>query len=449
MKTFPMLMQTLAAFCALGLIESPACPAPPLERWTREAVAPEADVAKTAVAHLRAAGQPGLDALLAAHPALVDELNAGGRSEPAARLRTALEAVGAQRDCHASRLFWFTDFAEAQKAARETGRPILSLRLLGQLDEEFSCANSRFFRTTLYANADIAECLRANYILHWKSVRPVPKLTIDFGDGRVVERTITGNSIHYVLAADGTVIDALPGLHGPRAFLQRVQRGALVARSAARFDGATRVKFLSEYHSERRKALASQWAADLRTIGAGVSRVANVQLAVQPAPSAIQAAPRAASKAVAEVPILRASMPRQRVIDATAQSATDAQWARIAELHAADARIDGGALALLRVKTATAQTAGALAEAKRKVEDPLLRTVRNLERSIAEDTVRNEYLFHAQLHDWLAAAPARDVDALNARVYAELFLTPDSDPWLGLVPADTFTALDNDGRTRR
>jgi hypothetical protein len=37
------------------------------------------------------------------------------------------------------------------------------------------------------------------------------------------------------------------------------------------------------------------------------------------------------------------------------------------------------------------------------------------------------------------------VNALNKRVYAELFLTPGTDPWLGLVPADTYTALDGGG----
>jgi hypothetical protein len=29
----------------------------------------------------------------------------------------------------------------------------------------------------------------------------------------------------------------------------------------------------------------------------------------------------------------------------------------------------------------------------------------------------------------------------NERVYAELFLTPGSDPWLGLVSPDTYLAL--------
>jgi hypothetical protein len=38
-----------------------------------------------------------------------------------------------------------------------------------------------------------------------------------------------------------------------------------------------------------------------------------------------------------------------------------------------------------------------------------------------------------------------NLDALNERVYTELFLTPSSDPWLGLMPADTYTALERGG----
>ena len=72
--------------------------------------------------------------------------------------------------------------------------------------------------------------------------------------------------------------------------------------------------------------------------------------------------------------------------------------------------------------------------------------MRNLQRSIAEDTVRNEYLLHSQIHQWLSrvTTPPK-VDQLNTKVYTELFLTPDSDPWLGLMPADTYTALENNG----
>jgi hypothetical protein len=38
-----------------------------------------------------------------------------------------------------------------------------------------------------------------------------------------------------------------------------------------------------------------------------------------------------------------------------------------------------------------------------------------------------------------------DLDKFNEKVYAELFLTPRSDPWLGLVSADVYTALDGGG----
>jgi hypothetical protein len=34
---------------------------------------------------------------------------------------------------------------------------------------------------------------------------------------------------------------------------------------------------------------------------------------------------------------------------------------------------------------------------------------------------------------------------LNKRVYSELFLTPASDPWLGLLPESTYSALTNEG----
>ena len=123
-----------------------------------------------------------------------------------------------------SRLYWYTDMAAAQAAAERTGRPILSLRMLGKLTDEFSCANSRFFRTALYSNKEISDYLRDNYVLHWQSVRPVPRVTIDFGDGRKLERTLTGNSAHYVLTSAGQPLDVLPGLYAPQAFANWLDR---------------------------------------------------------------------------------------------------------------------------------------------------------------------------------------------------------------------------------
>ena len=59
--------------------------------------------------------------------------------------------------------------------------------MLGRLDEDLSCANSRVFRATLYANQEVSAFLRERFILFWSSERPVPRVTIDYGDGRKLE----------------------------------------------------------------------------------------------------------------------------------------------------------------------------------------------------------------------------------------------------------------------
>jgi hypothetical protein len=121
-------------------------------------------------------------------------------------------------------LDWHTDIRSAIADADARGKPILSLRLLGRLDEEYSCANSRYFRALLYPEPAVQRLLKTDFVLHWKSLRPVPKVTIDFGDGRTLVRTITGNSLHAVLRADGTPVDAVLGLLSPDAFVQALER---------------------------------------------------------------------------------------------------------------------------------------------------------------------------------------------------------------------------------
>src|SRR5215831_14455121 len=169
---------------------------------------------KKEVESYRSQGPAGLEKFIRAHS---EALARGDVST-----REALDAICAQYDCSASRLYWYTDFEAAKAKAREEHKPILSLHLLGRLDEELSCANSRFFRTVLYSNAQVGALLRDHFVLHWQSVRPAPRITVDYGDGRKLESTITGNSIHYVLAADGAIVDALPGLYGPATFAREL-----------------------------------------------------------------------------------------------------------------------------------------------------------------------------------------------------------------------------------
>ena len=60
-----------------------------------------------------------------------------------------------------------------------------------------------------------------------------------------------------------------------------------------------------------------------------------------------------------------------------------------------------------------------------------------------------QFLFdlHRRIHGWFVAAQATiELAPLNQRVYGELFLTPRSDPWLGLAAPTVYSGLLGGGR---
>ena len=268
-----------------------------------------------------------------------------------ARLRAEIDAAAHQKDAAWSGLYWYTSLPEALAAAKRESKPILSLRLLGRLDEELSCANSRFFRTALYSNEAISLELRDHWILHWESVRPAPRITIDFGDGRTLVRTITGNSLHYVLDAEGRAHDVIPGLWGPGDFL-RVIRAA----------GAP---------------------AALATADVGVPG--------------------------------RSPAPHEPFEESLSSSSS--------------LSLDSSSLLLMRTK------------APRVDDAAFRRMVVTFERTLAEDTQRNR-LMRERILPWLAETTS--LAALTDRIYRDAFLTPRTDPWLGLVTPDAYTAIEGD-----
>jgi hypothetical protein len=401
-----------------------------IETWAAQALTADGPEAEMAANRLRDAGSRSVDVLLAmrrsaADPTRIDEL---------------IDRVAGQRYACVSGLYWHTDLEKAKAEATASGKPILSLRMLGKLTDEFSCANSRFFRTTLYANEQISRQLRERFVLHWKSVRPVPRVTIDFGDGRKLERTITGNSVHYLLAADGQPLDALPGLYGPRQFRAWLSEAETLHDNTRSLAAVDRAAYLKQYHFDHERQIASRWASDLAAVGESGEQAAN--LPSKHEPSVVRATKMAMPKNRVEMPILRL-MAREPAQLAT--QTTDEVWSKIAARAEHVVELDQSTRKLIRQENPAAK-AGALAVTKRVVEDPILRLVRNLQSSIAVDSVRNEYTLHRQLHGWFAAgAVGAEVDQLNERVYAELFLTPSSDPWLGLTKGDVYTALENGG----
>jgi hypothetical protein len=378
MRTVAMISGTLLA---LNTIQLRSCSEPTLEELALRIL--NHDDTESAELGLRAAGPSGLRVLLAAKD------RASLTEEETPRVEAAIDRVAGQRYGHLSRLYWYTDLEAAKADAQRTGRPILSLRLLGRLTDELSCANSRFFRTVLYVHPEIANELERGFVLHWSTEREAPVITIDFGDGRTLKRTITGNSIHYVLDQKGRVLDAIPGLYAPADFLVRLREAKLVQ------------------HEQRVQAILQDWSSE-RTIV-----------------PAKQAMFLATSKARIEAPMI---MTPRELEEATAESDWDRMAARHPVTFAAETR------ALMRRENP------ALAP---EVFDAM---IARFERSIARDTVQNELLLHRRIHERLAASPLPAMEDFNRWVYAEIFQTPASDPWLGLHDDTIYTGLDRAGQ---
>jgi hypothetical protein len=169
--------------------------------------------------------------------------------------------------------------------------------------------------------------------------------------------------------------------------------------------------------SNRAQSLAAYHAA--RRAGASVARVA-------PPATAWSAASLAMSKGGVETPILD-----------TAWFGKQLRVSKIPKPAAARIQIgdlDGHSLQLIRSKRAPSS------------DEAFYATIRTLKQALDADTDRNERELRPFIDEWLSHGSI-DLEALNRRVYDELFLTPQNDRWLGLMPADVYNAIDGEGIT--
>jgi hypothetical protein len=148
---------------------------------------------------------------------------------------------------------------------------------------------------------------------------------------------------------------------------------------------------------------------------------------------ALSIMPLAVSKALTEGTMLRAMTAGA---DALGKITDEEAWTKLATLHSAKAQLDERSVGLIKRQLKDLPDSA-------KAMNALLQ---KFQLAVALDTVRNEYKLHTMLYAWLVSDRGRsNVDTMNEKVYAELFLTPKSDPWLGLLPLDTYTGLENAG----
>ena len=346
------------------------------------------------------------------------------------QLALAIDRFAGQRYATVSRLYWHQDLETAKAAAAAQQRPILHLRMLGRLDEDLSCANSRFFRTLLYANTETARFLRDNFVLVWTSERPVPKVTIDFGDGRKIERTTTGNSAHYVMDEHGNVLDVLPGLYAPVVFRAELAKSLVLARSVRGKPADERVRAVVAHHTRELEATARRFSKLAGT--QYIARRGRLLRSSELGTGALEAAQRATyAKMVIEVPDLRTIG-----IDAgTIDRGDVAQWAAIGQQL--------WNIGLAKPAALFDRASTALVAKLRGGDDAAV--IARLEQLVLADTALGDLQLRQQIRMHLAATKQLAFAPLNDWIYARVFHTPKSDPWLGLRETTEFTGLPADG----
>lgn len=132
----------------------------------------------------------------------------------------------------------------------------------------------------LFSSDEVARYITDNFEPAWESVRPVPIVTIDFGNGHTITRTLNGNVATHVCGSDGKLLDVLPGIYTAEEYRRQLEQFVLLHRYSQEGvpGGGARLK---EYHEKQAGLLAKKEPpAVLMEVRAGVS-ILGVERTVQ------------------------------------------------------------------------------------------------------------------------------------------------------------------------
>ncbi len=222
----------------------------------------------------------------------------------------------------------------------------------------------------LFSRDDVARVLNNNFEPVWQSVRPVPIVRIDFGNGTVLTRTLNGNIATYLCSADGQVLDLVAGIYTPGAYLQRLAEGRMLAGYVDQEGPAKRAERLRGYHKTQLEALAKDGAPAV-LVNAG---------------------------------------------------------------DFAKRRVEGPVKAMLLRGAGAASYRARAAERAKEGADVKLESADDLAswKALREDTDANEAVRRRQVHELLAATGPAAPEALTKRVYKDVLHADLDDPYLGL-----------------
>ena len=107
----------------------------------------------------------------------------------------------------------------------------------------------------LFSSAEVVKQINDNFEPVWESVHPVPIVTVDFGNGKKVTRTLNGNIATYLCTSEGNVLDVIPGLYTPDAYRERLGQFELLHRYVLKPTLNSAIERLKDYHARQSTAL--------------------------------------------------------------------------------------------------------------------------------------------------------------------------------------------------
>lgn len=159
----------------------------------------------------------------------------------------------------------------------------------------------------MFSNPEIANFINRNFECSWESVRDVPTVTIDFGKGKTLKRTLNGNIATYVCTDDGRILDVLPGVYEPGAYKDRLQQLELLHKYFTDLSPDNKTRMLIAYH-QTQQSLLKQGKAPARFMQIGSGTEKSIELVQSKEPVAKWTKPISESEALAAVPLPKADL---------------------------------------------------------------------------------------------------------------------------------------------
>lgn len=119
----------------------------------------------------------------------------------------------------------------------------------------------------MFSSDDVSRYINGTFEPAWESIRPAPLVTIDFGNGHTITRTLNGNVATHVCTGDGTVLDVLPGIYTETVYRRQLEQLALLHRYALESGERRLAARLKIYHDQQAEQLAKNQPANVLVEG--------------------------------------------------------------------------------------------------------------------------------------------------------------------------------------